>query len=415
MESIGKQNDIRIRHQMDVMNLVRKGRTTLTDIAECLDVSFTAAKKITDELVRNNLVVYSSKNKSPVRGRKPVFVEINNKIGVVGVVDFSSSDVHILLATLDSTVIVEGFIPNVKLITRQVLDEAVEVIHKLLLEPKVNSRPLLSICVISPGIMRADNYGYVYTRSVNPEDMNKINPVLHLSNAFNVKVEMHNDVRIGCFGELKYGAFPQENFNGLFIHLGLSSGLALVFDGRIYRGSHNFSGETAGYNWDSEDTILRESIWNSKFFPLWEISEKIRVLHGESKSKKMDFVNVDQIVKDFQNKDKITVQAVEESAKRNAITIIGLAAILDIEYIVIEGQILKLGNEYMDLLRKYLSEFSETDLRSRLLVTTLKDQCEILGACYQATNIFLFDKVESITQERTKSSKFVLDKYYKEI
>lgn len=415
MEIAGKQNDIRIKHQMDIMNLLRKGKTTLTDIAEYLDVSFTAARNITDELVQNKLIYYSSKNKSSVRGRKPVFVEINNDIGVVGVVDFSSIEARISLATLNSTVVVENTIPGVRFVTRQVLAQVEELIRKLLLDPKVNGRPLLSICVISPGLMRPDDYEYVYSRSVSPEDIAKVNPALYLSNAFNVKVEMHNDVRIACFGELKYGAFPKEVFNGMFIHLGVTSGIALIFDGKIYRGSNNFSGETAAYEWGSQDKILRESIWNSKFFPLYEVSELIRKARGQDKDNTGACVDVDQIVKDFQNGDKVTVEAVKESAKRNAITIIGLATILDVEYIVIEGQILKLGPAYMDLVRQYLSEFSENELRARIVVSTLKDQCEILGACYQATNIFLFDKIESITKQRTKSNKFVLDKWYKEI
>ena len=214
MENTGKQNDIRIKHQIDIMNLLRRGRTTLTDIAECLDVSFTAAKKIVEELIQNDLVIYSSKNKSPVRGRKPIFVEINNKIGVVGVVDYSSGNAHVLLATLDSNIVVEEYIPDVPYITRQVLAQTEEIVRKLLLDPKVNGRPLLSICVISPGIMRADDYEFVSSRVVNPADLTKVNPVLHFSNAFNVKVEMHNDVRIGCFGEMKFGAFPKNNYDG---------------------------------------------------------------------------------------------------------------------------------------------------------------------------------------------------------
>jgi len=415
MENTGKQNDIRIKHQMDIMNLLRKGRTTLTDIAEYLDVSFTAAKKIADELEQNKLIIYSSKNKSPLRGRKPVFVEINNKIGVVGGVDFSSSDVHIVLATLDSTVVVEEFIPEVHCLTRQVLIQVEEVIRKLLSKQKVNGRPLLSICIISPGIIRDDGYEFVSSRIVNPQDLDKVNPVLHFSNAFNVKVEMHNDVRIGCFGEIKYGAFPKENFDGLFIHLGISSGLALIFGGKIYRGSNNFSGETASYNWSSDDKVLKESFWNSRFFPLWEINQRIRAANGEELEKNIDYVDVDKIVEGYKNNDPIIIDAIQESAKRNAITIIGLATILDVEYIVIEGQILKLGSEYMDLLRQYASEFSEKEIRSRLLTTALNDQGEILGACYQATNIFLFEKVESMTKERTKSNKFVLDRDYREI
>ena len=415
MENTGKQNDIRIKHQIDIMNLLRKGRTTLTDIAECLDVSFTAARKIADELVQNNLIIYSSKNKSPVRGRKPVFVEINNNIGVVGVVDYSSRDAHILLATLDSKIVVEETIPDVRFITRQVLIQTEEIIRQLLLDPKVNGRPLLSICVVSPGIMRADDYEFVSSRVVNPEDITKVNPVLHFSNAFNVKVEMHNDVRIGCFGELKYGVIPQDSFDGMFIHLGIGSGVALIFGGRIYRGSNNFSGETACYNWSSDDKVLKESVWNGRFFPFWEIDREISKERKEIKEKEIDQDDVERIIKDFHDGDPITVNAVVESAKRNAVTIIALATILDVEYIVIEGQILKLGPKYMDLLRQYLSEFSEKELKARILVSTLKDQCVVLGACYQATNIFLFDKVESITKVRTKSNKFVLDKYYKEI
>ena len=197
--------------------------------------------------------------------------------------------------------------------------------------------------------------------------------------------------------------------------IGISSGLALIFGGKIYRGSNNFSGETASYNWSSDDKVLKESIWNSRFFPLWEINQRIRAAHGEELEKNIDYVDVDKIVEGYKNNDPIIVNAIQESAKRNAITIIGLATILDVEYIVIEGQILRLGPEYMDLLRQYASEFSEKEIRSRLLTTALNDQGEILGACYQATNIFLFEKVESMTKERTKFNKFVLDRDYREI
>jgi len=410
-----KQSKIRIKNQIDILNILRQGKATLPVLAENINVSFTSISKIIDELVQNKLVKYSKKNKTPIRGRNPIFVELNNDLGVVCCIDYASDDVRIVLATLDSTIVAEKIIPNIPFITREVLTQTENNLRELLKDPKVNNRELLSICIIAPGLLSLDGNGFIASRSVKAEDIIKVNPILHFSNAFNVKVEMHNDVRIACFGELKHGVFPKEIFNGIFIHLGISSGVALIFNGRIYQGSYNYSGETASYSFESKDPILIESFWNSRFFPLWEIENKIRELNGQPPLEAKSRVDIDKIAADFEANDKATVKAVEESAKRNAITIIGLATILDVEFIAIEGKILKLGSRYIDLLRKYILEFSNNIVRAKIIISNLEESCEILGGCYQAANIYLFDKVESITKIRTKSPKFELDNIYKEI
>ena len=409
------QSKIRVKNQIDILNILRRGKTTLPVLADNLGVSFTSVSKITDELVQNKLLKYSKKNKSSIRGRKPIFVELNNDLGVVCCINYASSTTRIILATLDSTIVAEKVIPNVNFITKEVLVETENGLRELLKDPKVNNRKLLSICVVAPGLLSPDGNGFVASRFVKAEDIIKINPVLHFSNAFNVKVEMHNDVRIACFGELKHGVFPKEIFNGMFIHLGISSGITLIFDGKIYHGSYNFSGETASYVWNYDDQILKESSWNGKLFSLFEIENKIREKNGQPLLGPNSTFNVDKIVEDYNANDASTVEAIEESAKRNAITIIGLTALLDVEFIVIEGQILKLGSRYIDLLRKYISDFSNNLVRAKIIVSTLKESCEILGGCYQASNIYLLDQVESITKIRTKSPKFELDKIYKEI
>ena len=169
--------------------------------------------KIIDELVQNKLLRYSKKDKSSTRGRKPIFVELNNDLGVVCCINFSSSDTRIVLATLDSTIVAEKIIPNVPFITKDVLVQTENELRNLLKDPNVSNKKLLSICIIAPGLLSSDGNGLVASRKVKAEDIIKVNPVLHFSNAFNVKVEMHNDVRIGCFGELKYsGSRPTVFF-----------------------------------------------------------------------------------------------------------------------------------------------------------------------------------------------------------
>ncbi len=421
MESNESQIEVRVKHQIEILNILRREKATITELANSSDISFTAMSKIVDELVQERLLIYSGKNKTSGRGRKPIGVEINNDLGVVCVIDFASRDARIILSTLDSKIVVEEYIPAFGLITKELLNKVEGIIRKLLDAPEVNKRPLLSICIVSPGIIRPDDYSFVDSRLVSSDHIGKVNPVSYFANAFDVKVEMHNDVRIGCYGELKYGVFPKEVFNGLFIHLGHASGLALIINGKIYTGSHNSSGETACYAENSGDEILNSSFWNGRFYPLGEINNRIHELNIEKEGKynsdlKRNFnYDLDKILEGFNNNDKSIVRAVEESAKRNAITIIGLATILDVEFIVIEGKILSLGEHYVNLMRKYISDFNQKDLRTRIIISTLKEDCEVLGACYKATSIFLFDKLEAIAKKRTKSSKFVLDKSFKEL
>ena len=76
---------------------------------------------------------------------------------------------------------------------------------------------------------------------------------------------------------------------------------------------------------------------------------------------------------------------------------------------------LKLGNRYVDLLRKYISLYAINEIKSRILISSLKEDCEVLGACYKAANIYLFDQLEAFAKKRTKSMRFTLDKKYKEL
>lgn len=412
MENNDSRIEIRIKHQLEILNIVRKEKTTITDLAANLDLSFTATSKIVDELVQEGLLAYTSKNITPGRGRRAIFVEFNNDSGVVCVVDFASKDVRVILSSLDSTIIAEESISDFSFLTRDVLIKTEEVIKNLLENEKINNRPLLSICVITPGIVRADDFSYVESRILARGDIARVDPVSYLSNAFGVKTEMYNDVKIGCFGELKYGDFPKESFNGLFIHLGSAAGLALIINGKIYRGSNNSSGETAFYNDELDDPVLKESYWNGKFFPMREIYLKICRLNNIEPSYSFD---TQKIVDDYHNNEESTVAAVTESAKRNAITIVSLTTILDVEYIVLEGQVLKLGQPYVDLLRKYISLYSVNSIKAKIIISTLKEDCEVLGACYKAADIYLFDKLESFAKKRTRSSKFFIDNSFKEI
>lgn len=414
MDKIEKRNEIRIANQIEIINLLRRGKRTTTELAKRLGVSFTAISKIVDELVKNNLIKYSNKKESKSRGRNPVFVELNCDEGVICCVDLSSYFIRIVIASLDNQIIVEDRIPDFVFLSHESLEQIEQSIKKLLKAPEVNSRKLLSICIASPGLIRPDNFEYVYSRCLSGKAT--INPVAYLTNAFNVKVEMHNDVRSGCLAELKYGVFPHKLFNGLFIHIGFYSSLSLVLNGKIYDGSNGFAGETPVY--DLEETDYKSRIWNSRFCPIFEITRTIQNEKNLPLTTVNSYVDIDKIVEDYKNGDQVTIKAVEESAKINAMTIFGLTTILDIEYVVIEGLILKFGESYLDLIKQYIGKLSSATvaIRARILSSGLKEEeSSTIGACYQAASMYFLNSIENATKERINLSDFVIDKKYREM
>jgi len=411
MEKLEKRNKIRISYQFEILNLLRKGKHTITELADSLNISFTAISHIVEELEGEGIIKTSNKNKSKKRGRYPAYVELNCDDGVVCSVDFSFLDVRVVIASLQSEIIVEKTIPVVRYINKDTLGQVEACMKDLLKRPEVNNRKLLSICIASPGLIRPSDYEIVFSRRLC--DSNMFHPVVYFANAFNVSVEMYNDVRIGCLAELKVGAFPKKLNNGLFILIGPYAGLALVINGKIYQGSNGFSGETPVYVGD--DDIVAQSRWNSRFFSLLEIERKIRKKKNLPLLGYDELIDVKQLVKKYKKGDKETVAAVEESAKRNAITIFGLATVLDIDYIVIGGEILEFGREYLDLIRKAIDEFSSSEIRTRILASGLNNEHSTIGSCYQAISIYFLESIEAFTKKRFNLSDFKLGTEYRDI
>ena len=411
MDKIEKRNEIRIDNQIEIINLLRRGKRTTTELAKRLGVSFTAISNIVDELVKNHLIKYSNKKEVKSRGRNPVFVELNCDDGVVCAIDLSSYCIRVVIAALDNRIIVEETIPDLVFLTFEHLEQIEQCIKRLLKTPEVNNRKLLSICISAPGLIRQDTYEFVYSRRI--EGHTTINPVSYLTNAFNVKVEMHNDVRIGCLAELKYGVFPKIPFNGIFIHIGFFSSLCLILNGKIYEGSNGFAGETPIYDLEEKDT----KIWNSRFCPIFEIVREIQNKKGLPLASANTFFDIDNLLNDYKNGDPETVKAVQDSAKINAMTIFGLSTILDIDYVVIEGKILDFGEEYLNFVKQDIGRLSKATLaiRARILSSSLKDESPMIGACHQAATMYFLSSIENATKERIDLPDFVIDKKYREI
>lgn len=413
MENIENRNYVRLSNQFKILEILRHEKTTITNLAEQLDISFTAASHIVDEMIEEKIIKYSSKKAIKNRGRTPSFVELNIDAGVVCCVDMSKRDLEVFIASLDLKTIASRVIPNVMFISKEHLFQIEDLIKEMLSLNELKNMKLLSICIASPGMIRSDSFEYASVYRV--KNFEKLNPVVFFSNAFNVKVEMYNDIRISSLAELKCGAFPKVPFNGLFVHIGSSSGISIIFNGLIYKGSNNFSGELPQYCREDEEELVKENYFNTKLFPLWEIEDKIRLLKGLPKLDPDQPIDFNQLRKDIADGDKITLDVIDESCKRNAFTLIALATILDLEYIVIEGPILSLGEEYVTRIKKYVDRYSFSEIRAKILSSQLENNSSHIGVAYEAVSIYLLNRLEKMTQKRLNQPSFTINKVFRDI
>ena len=410
MERLENRNNVRLTNQIEILNILRKSHSTITDIADKLDISFTAAKNIIEEMSDAKLVIITeSKQQNNKRGRAPALVQLNANNGVVCGIDLSGWDIKVYLADLNCKILCQKDIPSVMFVQPEHLPQVKNIIDELLKHKSVKGMKLLSICISSPGLINpyTSKYEDVY-RIPRYKDMD---PVDYFKKIYKVNVEMYNDVRLGALGELKFGSFPSKQFNGIFMHIGTACGYAIIINGKIYKGTNGFAGEFPTYN----EMDVYSKTWAGRIYGIYDIlrSEQydspVFNLEGDEKTV------FENMIKRYENKDLKLLSKIEESIKMNATTIIGLCASLDIEYLVIEGPILKFGKHYIDYLVKTINEYSKVKFRTKILTSSIGENSSMLGTAYQAATSYYLDTLKKLTRKRINKENFKINKGFYEI
>ncbi len=387
------RNNLRIANQAKVLSLLRRnGSLSIAAIADKLDVSFVAANAIVEELAGHDLLsVVKSKNSATKKGRAPALISINEKLGVTASIDLSSDSPSVALFDLKDRLLVQGEIPHVDFIEEKHFQDLSDLLSSLLKRKEVLGRRLLGIAIASPGMINSASGEYAMVYRV--KDYLKINPRTYFANLYNVPTRLYNDVRVASIAEKAFApSFCMKTF--LFLHIGRSSGLSVFLNDELYTGAHGYSGEISIYN--PVDEISKNTRHN-KLYSLGRLYRNIAEAKGLGQKKEM---NVDEILSWMKEGDPVAMKYIDESARYNAIAIIGYADLLDLEGVVLEGPIVALGESYRSLLLKYINLYDAHEVRLRLYFSQLKQNNTLLGGAYLANNRFFLSAIEDITRKR---------------
>lgn len=233
---------------------------------------------------------------------------------------------------------------------RTTLEQIVEFINDF----KAHLGGFDKIGIAVPGLVHQETKRIAFSTFI-PEH-SEVDLLGELETATNLKITIENDANAAAYGEFRLGA-GRESRNMFYATLGTGVGGALIFDGKIWRGKSGFAGEF-GY-----------MILNSEGLKLEEVASTANIVRrtrnryrqdGTTSLGKFeeDQITLGDIVREAKEGDDFAILMLERTGIYVGTAIAGVINLLNIEKIVIGGEIMQAEGLVLDSIINRARELS---------------------------------------------------------
>lgn len=202
-------------------------------------------------------------------------------------------------------------------------------------------------------------------------------------------VVIENDVRMGTYGEFKYGAAQgAQHVFGIFVGTGVGGGL--ILNGRLYSGAFGNAGEIGHtvIHW-RRGTIL-ESIAGRRHQMIRArniLEDAPKRVRKEWKNIELERVKSSLLAEFYQKDDPVAVQLIDDAARALGSTIGSVVNLLSPEVVVIGGGVTQaLGESFIERIWEIAERITLPGLadRVRCVPASLGDDSGIIGSAAYA-------------------------------
>ncbi len=350
-----------------VLNIIRKrSRLSRQEIAESIGLSAPAVGYLVSELIEQGLVIEQGR-RAKMRGQPAIELELRpNGAHTIGL-HLKRDEIIGIVVNLIGEIKSKKIISLDKVpLPEETLKIFTEIIDELYIPKKHNN--FLGVGLVSFGPLDLEK------GSINAPHISShwVDVALRdlLAGSSNLTVYLDNDATAAAIGEHWYG-IGQDYQNYLSIDIGEGLGGGLFLNGQAYRGSTLNAGEF-GHMLVNDDGELKflEDIIGLKAF----------ALKLGSKYSKNAATNIEQA---FEKKDKELLRYVDSMAKVLAQAIVSVDNLLDLDAIILGGQLSRGFLQYLlDKTRKYSEPIfmRGKPKRAKLLIGKMGKFSAALGA-----------------------------------
>ena len=396
-----KQRDIRIANHRLILSTIRQlGAVSRSELAAKLEISGPSVSKNVDGLLRRNVLVESGTVTTSV-GRRPNMLEINPDYCCVAVVDFSHINTILAIADMRAEIIDEAAIYSGEKIGLEHIQTIINALQKMLEKHHLTEK-LQAISIATPGIL--DNTNGSFVLAPRFEDPQNIHLQKLFNDAFDVTVLLKNDISMAALGESMFGA-GKGIANQLYISIDHGVGSGLVLNQKLYEGSRGVAGEVGMWLTDPEQTYRQyrnRDVSKTPVFDSQLSTHAIRhIVTNRAKAGEESIlsplagqahaISFAQIVTAYQLKDPLCVEVVEEAAIKLGCVLKNLIEFLDVDIVIIGGEVYQFGDSYLELVKDFLQAVYPTVL-PKVVWSDLKEKAGLQGAIGNALE-FVFEQI----------------------
>ncbi len=170
----------------------------------------------------------------------------------------------------------------------------------------------------------------------NPEHT-EIDLADEVKKATGLEVILENDANSAAYGEFTLGA-GKGSRDMFYVTLGKGVGGAIILDGKLWRGNSGFAGEFGHFAIDTEGTKLEDVA--SEAGIVSRVKKRLQQDHTSSLGS-FDEFGVSDLVNEANNGDDFAAMMLERTGKFVGIGIASVINLLNIEKIVIGGEVMQ--------------------------------------------------------------------------
>lgn len=244
----------------------------------------------------------------------------------------------------------------------------------------------LRIGITVPGLVDRETKRVTFS-SQNPEHEN-IDFLGELEKVVKMDIYVENDANAAAYGEYLFGA-GRGSQNLFYVTLGSGIGGAFIIDGKLWRGASSFAGEF-GYIAVNSDGMRLEEVASSA-----NIIRRTKTRFHQDPTSSLnemgeESITIADVVREANNGDDFARLMLERTGTYVGMAIAGVINLLNIEKIIIGGEIMKAGDLVLEGIKKRARElsFSPNYNSTEIVQSELGEHSAAIGVAMLAKNNF---------------------------
>ena len=245
-------------------------------------------------------------------------------------------------------------------------------------ETKIRFDAIEKIGVAVPGLVHHETKRIAFSTYIPEHET--IDFTGDLEAATGLKITIENDANAAAYGEYKSGA-GRGSRDLFYVTLGTGVGGALIFDGKIWRGASGFAGEFGHVAVNSDGMKLEDVASNANI--IRRTKDRFQQDSTSSLGKlDEDEIRIASVVREALDGDDFARLMLDRTGIYVGTAIANVINLLNVEKIIVSGQIMEAGNIVLDAITRRAREltFAPSFEATQIISGKLGENAAAIGA-----------------------------------